>query len=323
MAEHNAQHNAQSGSSQTPVNRSENLAFTHIGVVAKSGDDNVTPTFNTLLEQLLTLPVQVFADSNSENLLNPDKLAADNLQLASRATLRETCDVIIVVGGDGTLLDVARMLGGVDIPLIGVNMGRLGFLVDVSPEQMTESLAAMLSGEYRQEKRFLIETQLLRQGEVQLTHRAFNDVVLHTSDVLRMLEFETYANDNFISRHRADGIIVTGPTGSTAYALSGGGPILYPSLDAIMLVPICPHTLTDRPLVLNADAVIEIAIDEQNEVPALASCDGQLNFNVAAGDRLRISRSDADVTLLHPENYDYFRILRDKLGWGRDRYRKP
>lgn len=300
------------------------LAFNTIGIIAKPGDDAVVPTLAALAKQLMDLKVRCLADGNTSQLLAKpsvtDCASCGDIESAERAQMREQCDVIIVVGGDGTLLDVARMLNGANIPLIGVNMGRLGFLVDVSPEQMHDSLSAILSGEYLREQRFLLQTELYRRGEIELTHRAFNDVVLHTGDVLRMLEFETYANGSFISHHRADGMIVTGPTGSTAYALSGGGPILHPTLDAIMLVPICPHTLTDRPLVLNADTEIEIALDENNRVPALASCDGQMNFNLTAGDRLRVSRSDAEVTLLHPLDYDYFRILRDKLGWGRDRF---
>lgn len=293
-----------------------NSRFTSIGIIGKPRDKKVIPTLNAIAEHLSSLHITVTADENTAALID-QKFAINGI---NRSDMRANCDLIIVVGGDGTLLDAARMLSGVDIPLIGVNLGRLGFLVDVSPDAVAETISAMLEGEFIEEKRFLLETELIRSGEVQVAHKAFNDVVLHSGDVLRMLEFETHADDKFISVHRADGMIVTGPTGSTAYALSGGGPILHPSLDAIMLVPICPHTLTDRPLVLNASTTIEVVLDQDNQVPAVCSCDGQLNFNVLSGDRLRIKRNEASVTLLHPQDYDYFRILRDKLGWGRDRF---
>lgn len=286
-------------------------------------DSAVIPALRALADLLLDMNITIVTEQHVMEQMQHTR--SDNSQMvqSDRAEMAKLCDVIIVIGGDGTLLDAARTLDGADVPLIGINLGRLGFLVDISPEDIIKHLPAMLAGEYISEQRFLLETLLYRDDTVTFSHKAFNDVVLHSGDVLRMIEFETYANEKFISRHRADGMIVTGPTGSTAYALSGGGPVLHPSLDALMLVPICPHTLTDRPLVLNADNSIEIILDETNQVPAVVSCDGQLNFALQNGDRLKVNRTPDNVTLLHPNDYDYFSILRDKLGWGRDRYVSP
>jgi NAD+ kinase len=202
------------------------------------------------------------------------------------------------------------------VPIVGVNLGRLGFLVDVSPDTMTERLEEILSGQYTEEQRFLVETEIIRDDTVVQTASALNDVVLRIKNVVRMIEFETWIDGNFVNIQRADGMVVSTPTGSTAYALSGGGPILHPSLEAMLVLPICPHTLSSRPIVVDSGSDIEIRIRENISETGQVVSDGQNNIDVAAGDRVRVRRKDRKIRLLHPADYDYFSILREKLHWG-------
>ncbi|WP_420465897.1 NAD(+) kinase [Panacagrimonas sp.] len=238
--------------------------------------------------------------------------------LADRQTLAKRCDLVIVVGGDGTLLDAGRALAPALVPLLGVNQGRLGFMVDVAPETMHEQLAAIVGGQCEPEDRLLLSSVVRRGDRVEgETHLAVNDVVVRNHATIRMIEFETWLEDEFISNHRADGVIVSSPTGSTAYALSGGGPLLHPGAQAIALVPICPHTLSDRPIVVGSDRCIRIVIGEDVErVRATATFDGQTSATLAAGDVVEVRRAPFPLRLIHPAGYSYFRILRDKLRWG-------
>lgn len=284
--------------------------FRSIGLITKSDDDGqVTQTLDVIHRFLLERGLEVSLDRSTDPFLDID-------HTVPRREIAEHCDLAIVVGGDGTLLTAARSLADAGIPIVGVNLGRLGFLVDVSPGTMTERLEQILSGEYAEEQRFLLQAEVLREDRVVQHAVALNDVVLRIKNVVRMIEFETWVNGRFVNIQRADGMVVSTPTGSTAYALSGGGPILHPSLDAMLLLPICPHTLSSRPIVVDADSDIEIRIRPDIRETAQVVSDGQNNIDVAAGDRLRIRRKERKIRLLHPADYDYYHILREKLHWG-------
>ncbi|MFC1589827.1 NAD(+) kinase, partial [Pseudomonadota bacterium] len=236
--------------------------------------------------------------------------------IISRDELGNRCDIVITVGGDGTMLNAARSLADKDVPLIGINIGRLGFLADVSPDEIDTVLDDILSGRHIREERFLLEANVIRDNKVIFTADALNDVVVHVRDVARMIEFETHINDQFVNHQRADGLIISTPTGSTAYALSSGGPILQSNLDAITLVPICPHTLSSRPLVVNSNSEVDILISETKQAIAQVTCDGQTSFDVDIGDHIIIKRKQHTITLLHPQEHNNFDILRAKLGWS-------
>lgn len=226
-------------------------------------------------------------------------------------------DLAIVLGGDGTLLTAGRALSDHNVPIIGVNLGRLGFLVDVSiNENMLNQISAILNGDCIEETRFLLQGDILREGTVKHTGSALNDVILNNRKHVRMLEYTVEIDGKMVSIDRADGLIVSTPTGSTAYALSSGGPILSPTMDAIALVPICPHTLSHRPLVVGADSEIVVTLDPHLEGTAQVTFDGQANKTLKAGDSVRITKKPNPITLLHPKDYDFYTVLREKLRWG-------
>jgi NAD+ kinase len=220
-----------------------------------------------------------------------------------------------VVGGDGSFLNAARSLAQFDIPMLGVNLGRLGFLTDITPSQIDIYMEEVLNGDFTEERRCLLQSHILRDGESLAAGNALNDVVIHKLDIARMIEFETHINGEFVNRQRSDGLIVSTPTGSTAYALSGGGPILAPTLKAISLVPICPHTLSNRPIVVPGNSRIEITIMGPSG-HAQVTRDGQSNETLVAGDKVLVERYGQNIRLIHPSNYSPFRVLRQKLGWS-------
>ena len=227
-------------------------------------------------------------------------------------------DLAIIIGGDGTFLNAARSLCETQIKLLGINMGRLGFLADIVPAEMTVALDRIFSGDYEEEERFLLATQVKRDEQVVVNAAALNDVVAHSGRIARLLEFETFIDNRFVSRQRSDGLIVSTPTGSTAYALSSGGPLMHPSLNAIAIVPICPHTLSARPIVVDAQSEIEIRLVDVDEHEAVLTSDGQTTTELRSGDRVNISKREKPLLLVHPSGYDYYAMLRAKLNWGRD-----
>lgn len=282
-----------------------------IGIIAKKEGENITETVNTLHHYLKGKGYTVLHEQCEQVVIENN-----HVEFTDRQSLVKRCDLAIVVGGDGTFLSAVRSLAGHNVPVMGVNLGRLGFLVDISPDEMLDRLEEILHGEYVDEKRFLLHSQVVRDGKVISEAEAFNDVVVHIRDVARMIEFETYINGQFVNFQRADGVVVSTPTGSTAYALSGGGPLLHATLDAIVLVPICPHTLTNRPLVVNADSNVEIVIGESKQSTAQVTFDGQTALDVVPGDRIQIKRKAEYIHLIHPSSYDYYEILRAKLRWS-------
>lgn len=276
-------------------------SFVNVGIVAKQ-DSRVSMTVHALQECLRALGCRVLLEND----------------VSQRRLLGDQCQLIIVVGGDGTLLSAARDLAASGVPILGINLGRLGFMVDVKPAEMIETLAQVMRGEYVAEERLLLNAQVQRHDGITLgSCLAVNDVVIRNQAAIRMLEFETWLDEQFISQHRADGFIVSTPTGSTAYALSSGGPVLHPGLQALALVPICPHTLSDRPIVVGADRSVRIVLRGAGGISAMFTCDGQTSETLAPGDAVVISKATETLRLIHPKNYNYFDTLRSKLHWGR------
>lgn len=234
-----------------------------------------------------------------------------------RAELADQADYMVAVGGDGTLLQAARLVVGHEVPLLGINRGQLGFLTDVLPRNVASSIEAMLDGRCATDRRPLLEARLQRgQGPI-TPHLALNDVVLLRREAGHMLDFQTLVDGRFLNSHRGDGMVVATATGSTAYALSCGGPIVDPALDVLVMAPICPHTLSDRPIVVAGSANIEIRSLARGTGLAEVACDGARLGDLQPGDRLEISKAGGSITLLHPPGYDYFSLLRSKLRWGR------
>ncbi len=244
------------------------------------------------------------------------------LRAVSQSSLASEADLIVAVGGDGTMLHAASLMGAADIPLLGVNRGRLGFLTDVSPTKMLESLDRIFEGDYRREARLRLLAKIEKADGSERTALALNDIVLQRRDTGRMLDFETRIGDRYVNTHMGDGLIVATPTGSTAYALSCGGPILEPQLDAVVVVPICPHTLSDRPVVTPSNQRITVVLLERENTNAEVSVDGHTLDSLNPDDRLVIEESPHRVTLIHPPGYDYYEILRTKLHWGHDSRRR-
>ncbi|HZE70258.1 MAG TPA: NAD(+)/NADH kinase [Pyrinomonadaceae bacterium] len=230
--------------------------------------------------------------------------------------IAESVDLILVLGGDGTMIAAARMLGNKEVPVLGINYGGLGYLAEFRIEELYVALESILIGDYRLEQRVMLAVELMR-GDEQITHnRVLNDVVINKSALARIIEIEAYMNQQFVNSFRADGLIVSTPTGSTAYNLSAGGPVIYPSMRAVVVTPICPFTLSNRPIVIPDESIIELILKTDNEDVAL-TLDGQVGVPLKAGDRVVISKSSTSFNLVQPANRNYFEVLRDKLRWGR------
>ncbi|HOW76952.1 MAG TPA: NAD(+) kinase [Candidatus Competibacteraceae bacterium] len=285
--------------------------FHTIGLIGKFGESNVAGALHQIAAHLLRRQLRVLLDESTARLI-----PGNTLEAASREAIGEQCDLAIVMGGDGTLLNAARSLVDYEVPILGINLGRLGFLADVSPGELPHRLDEVLNGEFREARRALLHAQVLHGGQVTGEADALNDVVVHKREVARMIEVDTFVDGRFLNAYHADGLIISTPTGSTAYALAGGGPILHPGLEAVVLVPICPHTLTHRPIVVKADSVIEVVLNAATTTQTQITCDGQISLSIEPGDRLMIRKKERQVRLLHPVNHDYFKLLRAKLRWG-------
>jgi NAD+ kinase len=232
-------------------------------------------------------------------------------------TFATRADLIIAIGGDGTLLYAARLVAGDAVPLLGINRGRLGFLTDVSPNSMLEDVDTVLSGRYTEDRRSLLAARLEHGDAAPIRALALNDVVVNKRETGRTMDFETSINGRFVNSHSGDGIVIATATGSTAYAMSCGGPIVEPNLDVWVLAPICPHTLSDRPIVVRAGSTIELRMADRPGSRGQVTCDGTVIGDLEHGDTLCVDGADAQITLLHPPGYDYYRLLRSKLHWGR------
>jgi NAD+ kinase len=230
--------------------------------------------------------------------------------------LAANVDLILVLGGDGTMIASARLMGNSEVPVLGINFGGLGYLAEFRIEELYAALESILSGNYRLDKRVMLDVELVRSDESVTRNRVLNDVVINKSALARIIEIEAYLNQQFVNSFRADGLIVSTPTGSTAYNLSAGGPIIYPSMNAVVITPICPFTLSNRPIVVPDDAVIELRLKTKQEDVAL-TLDGQVGFPLKVEERVVIRKSQTIFNLVQPMNRNYFDVLRDKLRWGR------
>ena len=286
-----------------------NARFSSVGLMGRTGDAEVLEMVGKLAIQLGEAGGRVLVDSALGSA--PPAQSLPLKDLAAQA------DLLIVVGGDGTLLKAAHAVSARPIPLVGVNLGRLGFLADITPERVRDDITAILKGEYSREERQMLDSRIVNAAGHQDFPPVLNDVVVQKSDGGRLIEFETRVDGKFLCAYRADGIVVATPTGSTAYALSGGGPIVHPAMDAVTLVPICPHTLGDRPIVVSGESEIEILVTDTHGGRAQVSWDGQRAMPIQIDERVVVKRAARPISFIHPRGYDYYRILRTKLHWGR------
>lgn len=266
-----------------------------------------------LVEYLQAKPMRVLFDAESAQTL-----PSFGLDVVDRQALGERSDLVIVVAGDGTFLSAARSLVAHDVPLLGINLGRLGFLTDIKPDEMAPVLDRIFAGQFVEERRLLLNTSVTRQGAQIFEVNALNEVVVQKWNIARLIEFETFIDSKLVNSQRSDGLIVATPTGSTAYALSGGGPILEPNLRAFVLVPICPHTLSSRPIVVDAQRRIEVVMSADSPPGGQLTYDGRSAVELVAHDRIFIHIHRHELRLIHPPDYDYYATLRAKLHWARE-----
>ncbi|GKS70131.1 NAD+ kinase [Nitrosomonas sp. PY1] len=286
-----------------------NSTFETIALIGKYKKHEITAPLLKLAKYL----------TNKGHQILIDQLTASQIVARAYATLpleeiAQQADLAIVIGGDGTMLNIARKLAPYDVPLIGINQGRLGFLTDLSLDNMFVILDEILAGQFETEERMLLSAQVTRAGISKFDSLAFNDVVLHRGVSSGMIELEVRIDGEYMNTLRSDGLIIATPTGSTAYALSAGGPILFPSLNLITLVPVCPHMLSNRPIVVSANAHIEINM--RSSISIGINCDSHAYFDLKQIDRISIKRHPQTVRLLHSTNHSYYRMLREKLGWS-------
>ena len=287
-----------------------NTQFSNIALLGRHEDMRVAEPMRALSEHLINCGINVLASDRTKLDLAVTKMRESDLCAHA--------DLAIAIGGDGTMLHASRLARESETPILGINRGRLGFLADVTPDEMIASVDQVLRGDYTRDTRMLLEARLTKENGEESVAFALNDVVLKRRETGRMVDFSTNIDGTFVNTHSGDGLIVATPTGSTAYALSCGGPIIAPQLDAVVIVPVCPHTLTDRPLVIPADRYIEVRLLERDSTTASITIDGRSMGRIKPVDRLIISAASRRITLIHPPSYDFYGILRSKLFWGRD-----
>ncbi len=290
-------------------------AIKRIGVVVKPHQPDALDTLCRLTEWLNQKEIQ---------LVGQDEIAHEQIErqtgcavkIVKDDQLAASVDLILVLGGDGTMIATARIIGDAEVPVIGVNYGGLGYLAEFPIEELFTALDSILSGEYKVQKRVMLAVELWRGEELLKRSRVLNDVVVNKSALARIIEMEAYLDSQFVNRFRADGLIVATPTGSTAYNLSAGGPVIYPSMNAVVITPICPFTLSNRPIVVPDESMIEVRLMTDKEEVAL-TLDGQVGVPLKVRDRIVIRKSRTTFNLVQPPNRNYFDVLRDKLKWGR------
>lgn len=284
-------------------------AFHHVALIGKYMKPETGDQLQALAEYLSTRAIDIYIEAQTAH-----HCGLNDYPTLAMEEIRSKVDLAVVVGGDGTMLSVARALVDTEIPLVGINRGRLGFLTDLTAESMIEGMEHILNGEYECESRMLIQANVAHEKELTAKGIAVNDIVINKSHVGRLVELEVLIDGQFVYRMRADGLIVSTPTGTTAYALSAGGPIVHPGVDAITLVPICPHTLSNRPITIRADSQVEITFIDSED--GILHFDGQVKCKLTQGDKVSIVRAKERVTLLHPKRHSHYAMLREKLGWG-------
>ena len=296
---------------------SPSIEFAKVALVARrengmrsSVSDTVLAAANCLREH----GVQVFLEEHTAASLPKDGVGS--AQILSRQELAQACDLVVVVGGDGSLLGIAREVAIDGVPVTGINRGGLGFLAGISPDLLHSQLAAILQGRYAPEDHFLLHARTERGGQLVASSPALNDVVVHPGSMARMIEFELWIDGEYVYDQRSDGLIVASPTGSTAYSLSAGGPIMHPELDAIVIVPMFPHTLTSRPLVVRGDSEIRIKVLRAQNATPQVSCDSQVNVDLEIGDEIVINKFANPLKLVYPTGHSFYESCRSKLDWA-------
>jgi NAD+ kinase len=282
-------------------------AFNKIGLFIRKDDP--------VMEEAVIKVAEILREKSLTIYINEPHNCVPDVDVLSVSQFPHYCDLTIAIGGDGTMLSASRMLAGTNLSVVGINVGRLGFLADVTLAKLDHQMDEILAGNYREETRFLLEVSINHESAI--VAKAMNDVVVHAHQGLHMIEFETSINGHFLNSQRADGLVIATPTGSTAYAMSAGGPILDVDLDAVVLASVSPHALSNRPLVVSASNTINITISETNDVTAMVTCDGRPGHVLKPGDTVSIRRHSQQIKLLHLANHDHYSILRAKLEWGK------
>ncbi|HBY00290.1 MAG TPA: NAD(+) kinase [Gammaproteobacteria bacterium] len=285
--------------------------FKRIGLVGRPDHSGVVDSLLRLLAFLGNQDVDIVLDDVTARLIeNPGVNECTREELSSR------CDLVIVVGGDGSILNVAKFIASDQVPVIGINRGKLGFLTDVLPNEIETNIANVLNGDYSVDKRFLLDVVARRGTTEHNLGSALNDVVLHPGKAAQMIEFELFIDDKFVYSQESDGLIVSTPTGSTAYSLSAGGPIMHPHLNAVVLVPMYPHSLNSRPIVIDGDSEIKLIVAAKESLEPQLSCDGEVLYTAVAGDEFLVTKKTVPLQLIHPPNHSFYQACRSKLGWG-------
>lgn len=286
-------------------------AFNTIGLISRRGSPEILDSVVAVNECLVGHGCDVVVED-----VTARTLAGFRGNVATRAELGGGCDLIVVVGGDGSLLGVARDLAHFGVPVLGVNRGGLGFLADIPPDQIDTRLPAVLDGNYATEDHFLLDARVFHEDRETGRSPALNDVVVHLGAMARMMEFSLWVDGQFVYDQRSDGLIIASPTGSTAYSLSAGGPIMHPSLDAIVIVPMFPHTLTSRPLVVRGDSEIRIVLGEPGSPEGKVSCDSQVDFPLQVGAEVHVGKYRTPLKLIYPMDHSFYESCRSKLDWA-------
>ncbi|MYD45014.1 MAG: NAD(+) kinase [Gammaproteobacteria bacterium] len=283
--------------------------FQRVGIIGRLDKPVITDSLDQVVDVLQKSDRDIVIEEQTASLI-----AGDDGKVVRRTELHD-CDLVIVVGGDGSILGIAKDLVDTDVPVLGINRGRLGFLADIYPDHIESGLLAVLQGSYRLEVHFLLEHSIVRDDELIRRGIALNDVVVNSGSITRMMDFALYVNEEFVYSQRSDGLIISTPTGSTAYALSAGGPIMHPTLDAIVIVPMFPHTLTSRPLVVKGDSEIVVFVNSEEDFP-LVTADSQEPFILQPYDRVYIRKNPKGLNIVYPTTHNFYESCRSKLDWG-------
>lgn len=287
----------------------KNTPIVRVGILTKPHQsDAIRKILNDILPWLRMKGVTPLLDPEGASLLQGEAST-------SRELIRDQSETVLVLGGDGTLLSAARLLAGTQIPIIGVNLGNLGFLTEVQSTELLDVLSRTIQGDFSIEDRIMLQVRIFRNRQEMAQTHVLNDIVINNGSIARLIELDIYMNAQFVTSLKGDGVIFSSPTGSTAYSLSAGGPILYPGMDGIIITPICPHTLTHRPIVIPGAATLEILIKKGDE-SVTATLDGQVGYPLKVGDMIEITRSPHITRLVVNSERNYFEVLRDKLKWG-------
>ncbi|OAI47728.1 NAD(+) kinase [Gammaproteobacteria bacterium SCGC AG-212-F23] len=287
------------------------ISFKTIGIIGRVKNPEVKETLTTLVYFLKSLKQTILLESETAESIHDTTLPH-----VPRNEIGNRCDLLIVIGGDGSLLNTAHAAINSEVPVLGINRGKLGFLTDIHPTEL-EKIHAILEGKYFIEKRFLLDAVIEHNGTMIGADSALNEVAIIPDMIPHMIEFEIYIDNQFVCSQDSDGLIIATPTGSTAYALSGGGPILHPQLDAIVLVPMFPHSLSSRPIVVEGNSRITVIISPKNKTSPRVTCDGQAQIKAPVGSHISIAKKTKKLPLIHPLDYDYYKTLRSKLHWGK------